>query len=269
MSPQVAAVFDLDGTLMPLPSLERRFLRMLRQQKEIALKNYFSWFEEAWRLLPRGILALTHANKMYLCDVPSFDQRGPENRVDSPRRIPRLSVPRFFKEGVERAECHAMLGHAIVIVSGTLEPLANGAASALETELAARGFATRIRVCATRLEELNGRWTGRILEEAMFGEEKARAVRKVAEEMDLDLSQSWAYGDRSADRWMLQAVGHPTAVNPSLLLRRIARERDWAVLRWSEERNLTERQDEYREEETKCVEQSENEFVVKQPEPRA
>jgi HAD superfamily phosphoserine phosphatase-like hydrolase len=289
MSAQIAAFFDLDGTLMPLPSLERRFFRVLRHRREIPLKNYFHWLREALELLPLGINAITHANKVYLRGVEMFDESGTENRGGSlvrksgrpsrfradqaegqastlPRRNPRLPVPRFIEDGVERVVCHAMLGHAIVIVSGTLEPLANAASRALEAELAARGFATKIRVCATRLEEDEGRWTGRIVGEAMFGEAKTRAVRKVAEEMGLDLSQSWAYGDSAADRWMMQAVGHPTAVNPTLRLARFARERDWPVLLWREERNRTQGQYEHKNEETKHAEEPAHKSVLRHAE---
>src|SRR5947208_13652124 len=53
-SARIAAFFDLDGTLMPLPSLERRFFRMLRKRHEIPLKNYFLWLGEALQLLPRS-----------------------------------------------------------------------------------------------------------------------------------------------------------------------------------------------------------------------
>lgn len=251
---QVAAFFDLDGTLIPLPSLERNLFRILRYRREIPLKNYFLWLREALRLLPRGTGVVTNANKMYLKGVRSLDESNVENRSDSsapksghqdegrtstpPKRNPRRPVPRFFEEGIERAVCHAMLGHAIVIVSGTLEPLAADAARLLQARLAARGFATEIRVCATRLEEIDGRWTGRILGEAVFGEAKARAVRSLAAKMQFDLVYCWAYGDNAKDRWLLASVGKPTAVNPSRKLARIARHRGWPVLRWKKETNL-------------------------------
>ncbi|PYU09359.1 MAG: hypothetical protein DMG37_23550 [Acidobacteria bacterium] len=254
MSARVAAFFDLDGTLLSLPSLEQRFFRLLRYRREIPLTNYFLWLRETLKLLPRGIGCVMHANKMYLRGVHSFDQRGVENRTDSyeyenrhswrrkasqsegqvslpPNCNPRRSVPHFFEEGVERVVWHAMQGHAIVIVSGTLEPLANAAARTLEAELAARGIAAGIRVFATKLEENHGRWTGRILGEAMFGKAKARAIFALDEEMSLDLSRSWAYGDSAQDRWMLAAVGNPVAANPTPKLARIARKQGWPVLR--------------------------------------
>ena len=249
-SARVAAFFDLDGTLMPLPSLERRFLRMLRDRREIPLENYFLWLREALKLLPHGISRLAQGNRMYLAGVASFDESSTGNRGDSsgresghldeglasepPKHNPRSPVPRFFEQGVERVTCHAMLGHRVVIVSGTLEPLGNAAARALEAEVAARGFAVRIRTCATRLRETNGKWTGEILGEPMCGEAKARVVAALAEEMGLDLSQCWAYGDSSEDRWMLAAVGNPVAMNPAFPLRRIARKRGWPIWRTSD-----------------------------------
>ncbi len=269
----VAAFFDLDGTLMPLPSLERRFFRMLRYHRKIRLKNYFLWLREALRLLPGGIAAVMQANKMYLRGVRSFDESGTENPSDisahksgypsqlpsglgvnragqdegqasihfrgRARYNPRWPVPCFFEDGVERVTCHAMLGHRIVIVSGTLEPLAEAAARALEAEIAARGFATKIHVCATRLKELNGKWTGEIFGEPRFGPAKARGVCALAKEMELDLSQCWAYSDSAQDRWLLAAVGHPAAVNPSWSLAWIARKQGWALLRWRGGKVLT------------------------------
>lgn len=252
---RVAAFFDLDGTLLPLPSLERRFFRMLRHCREIPPANYFLWWREALRLLPCGTSEVMHANKMYLRGVNSFVESGAANRIDSrahksghkeegqasvpPRRIPRWPVPPFFEDGVERLAWHAMEGHAIVIVSGTLEPLANAAARALETEMAARGIVAEIRVHATNLEESEGQWTGRIVGEAMFGKAKARAILCLAEEISLELSQSWAYGDSAQDRWMLAAAGNRVAVNPSARLAGIARKRGWPVVRWHAEKKLT------------------------------
>src|SRR6266480_2983708 len=237
-SARIAAFFDLDGTLMPLPSLERRFFRMLRKRHEIPLKNYFLWLGEALQLLPRGITALAHTNKMYLKGLQTFDELRTENCLHSlvrengledggqasrpPNCNPRSPVPRFFEQGVERVTCHAMLGHRVVIMSGTLEPLGNAAACALEAEIAARGFAVRIRTCATRLRETNGKWTGEIIGEPIWGEAKARVVSALAEEMGLDLSQCWAYGNSSEDRWMLAAVGNPVAMNPAFPLEWIA-----------------------------------------------
>jgi HAD superfamily hydrolase (TIGR01490 family) len=256
-SGRVAAFFDLDGTLAALPSLEKRFFRMLRYRRAIRAKSYFSWLREAMRLMPRGTSAILQANKMYLRGVQIFDERGEgDEDVSSwhkdghqaegqasapPRRNPRLPVPAFFSQAIERVAWHAKQGHEIVLISGTLERLARGAARVMGAELAARGITVTIRVFATRLEEMDGRWTGRVLGEAMFGEGKARAAKRLAEEMRLDLERCYAYGDSLNDRWLMAAVGRPAAVNPSRDLADMARMHGWPVLNWQGKESPTQR----------------------------
>jgi HAD superfamily phosphoserine phosphatase-like hydrolase len=253
----VAAVFDLDGTLVALPSLEQRLFRTLRCRGEIPARNYFLWLKEALRLMPRGISAILHANKMYLRGVQILYERGEgdgdmspwhksghqaEGQASAPPRCnPRLPVPTFFAQGIERVAWHARQGHEIVLLSGTLEPLALKVARGLEGELAARGITVKVRVIATRLEEMNGRWTGRILGEAMFGEAKAHAAKRLAAEMGLDLERCFAYGDALNDQWLMAGVGRPAAVNPSTDLASVARGRGWPILKWEEKENITQR----------------------------
>ena len=253
----IAAFLDLDGTLMPLPSLERRFFRILRYRKEIPIRNYFLWLREGMRLLPRGINAILQANKTYLRGVHILDECGERDRhvsswhkgghqaegqASAPlRRNPRLPVPTFFAQAIETVARHVKLGHEIVLISGTLAPLARSAALALETKLAARGMTATIRVLATRLEEKDGKWTGRVLGEAMFGEAKARAAKRLAEELRLDLPGCYAYGDSLNDRWLMEVVGRPAAVNPSNELASIARTRRWPILNWEAKENPTQR----------------------------
>ncbi|HET7151681.1 MAG TPA: HAD-IB family phosphatase [Candidatus Acidoferrum sp.] len=262
---KITAFFDLDGTLLPLPSLERRFFLTLRRRGEIPLRNYFAWLREAIRLLPHGTRAVKQTNKMYLKGVKSLNESDAEDRnefsahasghraegqASAPslksasgrmRNNPRSPVPRFFEEALERVAQHAKLGHAIVLVSGTLEPLANAVAPHLHAELANRGLNVKIHVCATRLEEIGGRWTGRILGESMFGEGKVRAVKKLAEEWNLDLSHCFAYADSAADQPMLASVGNPLAANPSRKLAHTAKKHGWLVLNWQKEEKSTRR----------------------------
>lgn len=262
-SSRVAAFFDVDGTLLALPSLERSFIRMLRSRRAIPIKNYFLWVGEAMRLLLCGMAAAFEGNKMYLRGVQSFDERGTRGAANSSghksryqvegqasvpaskrasRKVqhnPRLPAPAFFSQAIEKISWHAERGHRIVLVSGTLEPLAKDAARAVEAELAARGVIVKIHVCATRLEEVDCRWTGQILGEAMFGGAKARVVERLAKDMRLDLMRCYAYGDSLSDRALLEAVGQPTAVNPSRKLRSIAQKRAWLVVDWNHGRNLS------------------------------
>ena len=224
---KVAAFFDLDGTLMPLPSLELRFFDNLRYRHAIPFRNYFFWFAEAFRLMPRGIDVVRRGNKMYLRGVPAEVQQGALPKADE----------EFFEEGVAQVVWHLRQGHAVVLITGTLEPLAREAARSLQAEIVARGVSASVHVCATQLETAHRKWTGRITGEAMFGPEKARSARKLAAAMQWDLAKCYAYGDSASDRWLLGIVGHPTAVNACEDLAQIARKHNWAMADWKSGRS--------------------------------
>jgi len=234
--PRIAAFFDVDGTLLAAPSLERRLFATLRAQRAIPAQNYLRWLAHAVRVAPSGWQAILHTNKMYLrgissTDIPvcGYSSQGQAASVN-PTRPTSLAL---FAAAIDQAAWHAFHNHAIVLVSGTLAPLAHQVAVALTATLAARDLVTQIGVCATRLETINNRYTGRIAGQAIFGPAKAEAIRRIAAEQGFDLRRSYAYGDTHNDRWMLGFVGRPAAVNPTKALERVARLNDWPVLRWT------------------------------------
>ena len=225
------AFFDVDGTLLAKPSLERRFFWELFRQGKIPARNCFDWLREAMRIGLRDIRVATQANKMYLRGVAGeiFSGRGESVRG----AFAGNALPEFFPAAVQRVWWHALRGDSIVLVSGTLAPLAEIVKYALERELLWRGVETKISVLATQLEICEGRCTGRVNGAAMFGEEKARVAREFAREQNISLAQCSAYGDSSLDRWMLASVGHPFAVNATSRLQQIARLRVWQMLEWT------------------------------------
>ncbi len=223
---RVGAFFDIDGTLVPEPSLERRLLRDLRRAGAIAWTNYVRWGVEAVRLLPRGLTAIAHGNKSYLHGLRE------EQILEAAGPIA------FFEEGVARVEWHARRGHEIVLVSGMVKPLGRMVAMALECELEARGVEREVLVSATRLEERDGIFTGRVIGEANYGEAKRRAMEVVARAMQINLRESHAYGNTLLDRPMLDAVGHGHAVNPGKELAGTANLRDWAIWHWHQEKKF-------------------------------
>ena len=220
-----AVFFDVDGTLTEMPSLERRYFRALRREGKFSLRNGIAWLAEFVRLQPNGLTYALQGNKAYLRAVRSTGLRANRAGDDAP----------FFPEAVECAARHAANGDRIVLVTGTLEFLAEGIANRLCDELAKRNLTAEIHVCATRLEEKDGRWTGRVLGRPMFGEAKALAVWWYAEKWKLNLAECSAYGDSAHDQWRLASVGRPCAVNPDSGLRQAARRQAWTIAKWARE----------------------------------
>jgi HAD superfamily hydrolase (TIGR01490 family) len=127
--------------------------------------------------------------------------------------------PLVFDEAVSLIEEHHLAGLDVVIVSASgaevVEPIGE--------LLGADG------VVATRMEIVDGHYTGKI-DYYAYGENKAAALRELAETHGYDLAHSYAYSDSITDLHMLEEVGHPYAVNPDRDLRREANARGWPVL---------------------------------------
>lgn len=217
-----AAFFDLDGTLLPGPSLERRFLSYLRRRGGLGARQWVGWLAQFFLRLPAGWRAATEANKSYLAGVPGTAF------CEFARWVQRNPIP-VFAAAHERLLWHARHGHRLFLLSGTLQPLA---------EIFAATLPVPAEVHATAIAYKAGRLTGQLAPqqagEVLSGLAKVRVLSLLASEYRLDLTRSYAYGDRFADRWLLECVGNPVAVNPSWRLARLARQRGWAIQYWRE-----------------------------------
>lgn len=84
-------------------------------------------------------------------------------------------------------------------------------------------------VIATRMGIVDGRYSGEV-EFYAAGPSKVAGVRELAAGRGYDLAECYAYSDSNSDLPLLEAVGHPSVVNPDRALRRVALERSWPVL---------------------------------------
>ncbi|MGZ5404901.1 MAG: HAD family hydrolase [Nocardioides sp.] len=130
-----------------------------------------------------------------------------------------LVDPIVYDEAVSLIEEHRLAGRDIVIVSTSGTEVVGPIGEMLGAD----------RVVATRMEIVDGRYTGEI-EHYVYAEEKARSILALADELGYDLRACYAYSDSVTDVPMLEAVGHPHAVNPDKELRRAAASKGWPVL---------------------------------------
>jgi len=110
--------------------------------------------------------------------------------------------------------------------------------SASPVEIVTR-FASEIGMTGglgTVSEIVDGVYTGKLAQPFCYGEGKADAIRRIADEEGYDLAQSYAYTDSAGDLPMLEAVGHPVAVNPDRALESIALHRGWPIVEFSRTR---------------------------------
>lgn len=83
---------------------------------------------------------------------------------------------------------------------------------------------------ANRMQFVGGKATGKVIPPIIEGANKANVIREYCESQGISLMKSYAYTDSASDYAMLTVVGRPTAVNPDIRLRALARSYNWPIL---------------------------------------
>jgi len=221
-SDNIGAFFDLDGTLLPPPSLELRFIFYLLACGLIGRVQFASYAAVFLTRIAGNKRAEVKANKAYFSRVPASSAQNWSARFAS-------HPLKFFSSGLRRLAFHFSQGHRIFLITGTPAPLA---------QLITGYFPAPLTIVATQLVARHGCWTGEIAGDHMCGAAKQRAIVHLAGMHHLDLARSFAYGNSVGDLPMLETVAYPAAVNPSNRLNRIARRRAWPILRWRESQTV-------------------------------
>lgn len=216
------AAVDLDGTLLDGQSQEL-FLRFLARRGAVPI------------LLLCRVLAVTALYRLgrsldfaaiqrrVVANFAGMDVKDLQNLADD--FITADLLPRIRRDGRQELAELRKTGAQVVLVSGTLSPLAEG--------LAARIGVTGI--VATKLAVLErGRISGSIDGPMLSGPAKVKALRAHADQaFGAGRWRLWrAYSDHEADVDLLDAAEEAIAVCPTAGLRRFALERGWKTTVW-------------------------------------
>jgi HAD superfamily hydrolase (TIGR01490 family) len=209
------AIFDIDGTLLR-GSSERRFWRYLWKQRRQGPRQLLAYLLFLVRYVPVGGIHSIKKNKAYLTGLNSKTiERLAADFVaaDFPRHV--------FAPVVARLKQHLARGDVVLLLSGTLQPIADALARTLGVK----------HVCATLCEEIHGIYRSGPPDRHPFYHAKVPLAREFAAQYDLDLSRATAYSDSYHDTELLESVGSPVVVNGDRKLLPIALERNWEVMR--------------------------------------
>jgi HAD superfamily hydrolase (TIGR01490 family) len=127
--------------------------------------------------------------------------------------------PIVYDEALDLIRQHQAAGRRVYLISASPEEIVAPLARYLQVDEA---------IASRAMLDDEGRYTGEV-EFYSYGPFKAEAMRDAATLRGIDLEASYAYSDSATDIPMLEAVGHPVAVNPDRELARVARERGWEV----------------------------------------
>ncbi len=128
--------------------------------------------------------------------------------------------PLIYTEALDLIREHQAAGREVIVISSSGTEIVEPICARLGVD---RAVGTQMEIGP------DGAYTGEILFYA-YGKFKADAIAALAAEFDYDLPASYAYTDSHTDLPMLEAVGHPVAVNPDDALRAHAMELGWPVM---------------------------------------
>ncbi len=210
----IAAVFDVDRTLLPDTTAERLFLSYLIKERVIgarALIETLRFVAVRGRNSPirsvrrhRPYLRGTHVELVSELGARCFEEK---------------IRPRLSSKGIERVQRHLQDGQEPVLLSGSIPQVIGPMAAALGVQ----------HVICSNLESRGERFTGRLIGPHPYGGGKVLLIQRFANEFKIELQRSFCYADHHSDEPVLSLFGHPVCINPNERLRLIAQRLGWPI----------------------------------------
>ena len=205
---RIAAFFDIDGTIYREGLITELFKKVLKYElieedvwKKEVEPAYLKWDRREGdydtyliKMVEVFIQAIEGINKNHIDHMA--------NRVISQKG------DRIYTFSRERIQWHKDQGHVVIAISGSPEELVS--------KMAQKYNMDDYRATIYQTDE-NNNYNGTIIP-MWDSASKIKALKELQEKYDIDLSQSYAYGDTTGDVTMFEAVGYPYAINPNKAL---------------------------------------------------
>lgn len=205
MAKRIAAFFDIDGTIYREGLISELFKKFLKYE----LIEEDVWRTEVEPAYNRWVRREgdydTYLLKMVEIFIGAIKGLSHEHVDYVASRVINQKGDRVYTFSRERIEWHRKQGHVIIAISGSPYELVSNMAKKYRMD--------DFRGTIYELDE-KGRYTGDIIP-MWDSESKIKALANLQQKYDIDLSQSYAYGDTTGDLTMFEAVGYPFAINPT------------------------------------------------------
>jgi HAD superfamily hydrolase (TIGR01490 family) len=222
---EVAAIFDLDGTLFA----GHLWIGLVRHHLKHKLKR-FSVYAYVVSHMPLWL-----AGKLKLIKEETYKRIWGQNMPFLLKGLEKDKVVEIYKwitdyylmpllhtDILNLVESHKKRGHTTILLSGSFDDFLQVVREKLGIDFAV----------GTKLEVKNNVYSGRIIKPMGFGINKVKLLKDLISEanLDLDLGKSFAYADSISDAPMLEITGNPTATYPDAKLLNLAKQRSWQIL---------------------------------------
>ena len=212
--PAIIAFFDMDYTTLD-DSSGLLYVKYLRRQKRIGRRVLL---RIAWWTLLYKVSAIDVNSAVPKMLSYAEHQSAARLMAESYAWFDETLRAHIAPRAVDKIDFHRQQGHRVVLISAS-------------TQFAVQPVAEYLRLdfLCTRLIDRDDELTGQVVDPPCYGAAKVVWARRYADEQGARLSDAYLYTDSHSDRPLLDAVGHPIAVNPDARLKRLARQRGWPI----------------------------------------
>ncbi len=201
----IAAFFDIDGTLYRDSLMVEHFKKLMKYEvidatlwHRNAKQTYQNWDKRQGNY-DDYLLEIAH---IYIESMKGLNSQQMEFTTNQVIHQKGDRVYRYTRARIAWHKCH---NHKILFISGSPSYLVSKMAKKYEVE-DYRG--------TEYLTDENGNYTGEIIQ-MWDSENKQQAISEFVNRYNIDLENSYSYGDTNGDLSMLAMVGHPIAINPT------------------------------------------------------
>lgn len=201
----IAAFFDIDGTLYREGLITEIFKKLIKSEiieqqrwyNEVR-ENYIKWDKRQGNyddyLIKMADIYVDAVKGMHRSHIDFIAKKVIDQKGD-----------RVYTFTRDRIKWHLEQGHKVITISGSPAELVR--------EMAKKhGFHDYLG--SEYIIDENDLYTGEVV--PMWDSvNKQKAIEHFVNKYEIDLSQSYAYGDTAGDFSMMQLVGHPVAINPT------------------------------------------------------
>ncbi|MGL5634985.1 MAG: HAD-IB family hydrolase [Sarcina sp.] len=202
---RIAAFFDIDGTIYREGLITEVFKKIVKyelvkdEKWEKEVKPAFVKWDKRQGDYDDYLLKMVDIYKEAINGVKKYHiEHIAKNVIDQ-------KGDRVYTYTRDKIRWHKEQGHVVIAISGS--PIE------LVREMANKYDMDDFRGTIYQIDE-NERYSGEIIP-MWDAVSKEKAIRELVEKYDIDLSESFAYGDTSGDLTMFRHVGHPRAINPT------------------------------------------------------
>lgn len=204
MEKKIAAFFDIDGTIFRDSLMVAHFMKM----REFQIIDDSKWHtqlhmsREAWK--KRRSDYDNYLDDISMAYVDSLTGVSYADVMFAARHVIQNRADEVYKFTRSRIQDHQKQNHLIIFISGSPDFLVRQMAKVWKADI----YRGSTYVFA------HGVFTGEIV--PMWDSvSKQNAITQLVNIHNIDMKNSFAYGDTNGDFSMLRSVGHPYAINPA------------------------------------------------------